>query len=154
MKELLPVMMKEGIPIPPSTFDYVPLPSDVAQEWKQMAQANIPQMRQQLQQQGEQLQAMSQQLQALSQENQGLKADRTVEAAKVAVKHADSQQRNALKDKQIDTQAMVEMITKHIDARIETLRMGMEAHSHHAALKSDERIAEKAAAAKPAAKAA
>jgi hypothetical protein len=36
MKELLPVMMKEGIPIPPSMLDFTPLPSNVTAEWKQL----------------------------------------------------------------------------------------------------------------------
>ena len=43
LQELLPMAVQAGIPVPPSAVDYMPLPSGLATEWKQMlAQPRIP----------------------------------------------------------------------------------------------------------------
>ena len=36
--QILPAMMKAGIPIPPDLLDYTPLPTQLAQSWKQFIQ--------------------------------------------------------------------------------------------------------------------
>lgn len=36
LMSLLPAMLKVGVPIPPSIFDYMPLPNKLASEWKQL----------------------------------------------------------------------------------------------------------------------
>lgn len=143
MQQLLPVMMKEGIPIPPSAFDAAPIPSNLAEELKALVQLNIPQMRAQMQKMAEQLQAAGQQMQALTQENNQLKSDRSIDMAKVAVKARDSETRNALKDKQIDTEAVVAMLTKHIDQKIEALHAATSMHETAATLRSAEKQSEK-----------
>jgi len=150
-KELLPVMMKEGIPIPPTLFDYAPIPADVANELKGLVQLNIPKMREQMQGMQQQLQKAGQQINALTQENQQLKGDRSIEAAKVAVKANDSAERNALKKHQIDTTAMIELVKSNREVFLQALGIGAETHARHEERKSNERVAEKKAAAKPAA---
>lgn len=121
MKEILPVMMKEGVPIPPSVFDFAPLPSQVAEEFKGLMQANVPAMKQKMAEMQQALQKAGQEVQQLSQENQALKADRSVDMAKIGVKREDSQQRNALKDKQIDTTAEMEQAKLIVMATLEAL---------------------------------
>ena len=154
MKEILPVMMKEGIPVPGSAMDYAPLPANVAAEFKQIMQANIPQMRSQLGQLQEAVKKLSSDNQALAAENQNLKGDRSIDAAKIAVKARDSEQRNALKEHQINTEAVVALITDHLDKKFEMFKQGLEMHKAHEDRKSEERIAAAKAEAKPERKAA
>ena len=36
MQQLLPVALKMGLPVPPELLDYMPIPSTLAQKWKEM----------------------------------------------------------------------------------------------------------------------
>lgn len=85
LTQILPAMMKSGLPIPPDLLDYTPLPASLALKWKQYITQQEQQKGpspQQLQQIQEQMQQLQQQAQKLTQENQQLKqqvADKTIE---------------------------------------------------------------------------
>jgi len=119
MKEILPVMMKEGIPIPPSVFDFAPIPSSVAMEFKQLMASRgqiPPQVQQQMQQMQQAIQKLGQENQQLKQENLQQKVDASVEVLKIQAKHMDAQQRNVTKDKAVELDALLRSTQQLIDA--------------------------------------
>jgi len=70
LMQIIPAMMKAGVPIPPDLLTYAPLPSELIQKWqqfmlKQQQQQNPQQMQQMMQQMQEQLQSAQQQNQQL-----------------------------------------------------------------------------------------
>lgn len=70
LSEMLPNMVKMGIPMPPELLDYAPIPSSLAAKWKELIQksgGNPEQMQQQMQE-------LQKQLQQMGQENQQLKS--------------------------------------------------------------------------------
>ena len=91
LKDLLPLLLQAGIPIPPEVLDYAPLPEALAQKWKQMLAPPQPDpMAQQLQQlQMAQLQLEAEQLQL---ENQKLAADTQKVASDITLNYAKAQQ--------------------------------------------------------------
>lgn len=129
MKELLPVMLKEGIPIPPSMLDFTPLPSNVAAEWKQMM-ANrgqiSPQMRAQIEEMQQALMRATQKVQALTIENTALKTGAEVDMAKLDVKQQESRDKHAVKMYQTDVQAMVQKETSDLAAKVDLLTAHLE----------------------------
>lgn len=53
LQAIMPMVLQEGIPVPPDILDYTPFPEDLIQKWKQfMEQAKQDPMKQQLQQLG------------------------------------------------------------------------------------------------------
>ncbi len=118
MKEILPVMMKEGIPIPPSAFDFAPLPSQVAAEFKQLVSSKNqvpPQIQKQMQDMQQALQEAGKQVQTLQEENTKMRLDKEVDLLKIRQKHADSQSKI---DSNMRT-AMMEDMTKRANAILE-----------------------------------
>lgn len=115
-KELLPIMLKQGYPIPPAVWEYTPLPSHVAAQMKAYTEGYIPPAIQaKMQQMQQQLQQVGQEAEKLKQENLQLKVDNQVEIMKIQGKRAsDSERTNA---KMIETQitATVERITSTMD---------------------------------------
>ncbi|MGH9429776.1 MAG: hypothetical protein ACRD2L_26115, partial [Terriglobia bacterium] len=105
LTQILPAMMKAGLPIPPDLLDYTPLPSALSAKWKayiaQQSQQKIPPQLQQ------QMQQMQQQLQQLAQENQQLKADQSaeqqtlVQKAQLASRDQDFKEQLALREFQL-----------------------------------------------------
>jgi hypothetical protein len=94
MKEVLPVMMKEGIPIPPSLFDFAPLPANVAAEFKQMVMQRgqiPPQVQEQMKQMQEALQKAGEEVQSLRLQNSELKVGAQVDILKIHAQHAQAQ---------------------------------------------------------------
>jgi hypothetical protein len=77
LMQLVPVMMKEGLPVPPDVLDYAPIPATLATKWKQYIEQNKQVVS------PEQVQQMQQEMQQLQQENQKLEADHTAEMQKV-----------------------------------------------------------------------
>ena len=67
LKELIPQMLKAGIPVPPTIFQYSPLPASVAQEFSNGMQGKLPPQAEQA------MKGMQQQIQQLTQENRELK---------------------------------------------------------------------------------
>lgn len=65
LENILPAMMKAGIPLPPDILDYLPIPTAMAMKWKQFMMQN-PQM------DPEQAKKITQENEQLTQENQKL----------------------------------------------------------------------------------
>jgi hypothetical protein len=86
--EVLPLVLKQGLPIPPEVLDYSPLPSTLVAKWKEMLEnvAAQPQIPPELEKQVAQ---MGEEMQRLVQENQQLKADRSAKMAEMEAKRED-----------------------------------------------------------------
>lgn len=67
LQQILPNMMKAGLPIPPDLIDYIPLPVAMTMKWKQFIEQNKQNLS------PEAMQKMQQELQAIQEENQKLK---------------------------------------------------------------------------------
>lgn len=124
MKEILPVMMKEGIPIPPSVFDFAPLPVNVAAEFKQMmAQRGQipPQVQEQMKQMHDALQQANEQIQSLRIQNSQLQVGAQVDILKIHAQHAQAQDKNAVKVYQSQLQATVDRANAVLEAHVKTI---------------------------------
>jgi hypothetical protein len=93
--ELVPQLMKAGIPVPPSILKYAPLPSSLTQEWMQHIEdsAGAPDP--------EQVQKMQEQMQKLQEENQQLKLKKEEHMAELQMDQA-----KAAQEMQIEQQKM------------------------------------------------
>lgn len=78
LMQLVPSMLKAGMPLPPDLLDYAPLPVALSEKWKKFAE--------QAKQPDPQVQQLQQQLQQLEQENMQLKQDQSIEQAQLAQK--------------------------------------------------------------------
>lgn len=158
MKEILPVMMKEGYPIPPSMLDFAPLPSNVAAEWKQMmAQRGQvpPQVQEQMAQMQKTIQQLGEENQTLTIKNSQLEVGAAVDILKIHSQHAQKQESNATKVYQTQIQALTERANALLEAHVKTLTAKMDKHmeafTHVTQLAADLK-AEKIKASRPAAK--
>jgi hypothetical protein len=132
MKEILPVMMKEGIPIPPSLFDFAPLPSNVAAEFKQlvMNRGQIPpQVQEQMKQMQQALQQAGEEVQSLRLQNSELKVGSQVDILKIHAQHAQAQDKNAVKIYQAQMQASVDRANAVLAAHVKTVTDAMQRDS-------------------------
>lgn len=78
LMELVPSLLKAGIPIPPDLLDYSPLPVALSVKWKQFVEQNKqpdPKVQQQMQQMQEQMQQLQQENTALKQDDSNKKAE-------------------------------------------------------------------------------
>lgn len=91
--QILPAMMKSGIPIPPDLLDYVPLPTALALKWKQFAAQNRTSP--------EQIQKMQQQLQQTTDENEKLQQQLRDKTAEMQIKMAEAKAEIELKQMEI-----------------------------------------------------
>lgn len=86
LMQIVPAMIKAGMPMPPDLLTYAPLPSDLIQKWQkfilqhQQSQQQSPQAMQQMQ---EQMQKFQQENQQLKQDLQNKQADLQLQAQKV-----------------------------------------------------------------------
>ena len=87
--ELMPVLAKMGIPIPPELLDYTPLPSSLIAKWKELIESAKGMDPKQMQ---EQMQKLQQEMQKLAQENQQLKDKRAQEEMKMEMDRQKAQQ--------------------------------------------------------------
>lgn len=141
--QLLPTMMKQGMPIPPDLLDFSPLPSTLVEKWKayiQQSKGVPPELQQQMDQMQQQLQQASQQNQKLTMENMQLKFDGAVEMMQLQQKAAAQTQNSAIKEKAINADSynrQMEMMTKaaidklaiFVDAKIKDMKIAVEGHA-------------------------
>ena len=91
--QMFPVLAKAGIPLPPELLDYAPIPSGLAQKWKELIQSSggDPQAAR------TQLEQMGQAMQRLAQENRALKDKREETAANLQMQGQKQQAETQLK---------------------------------------------------------
>lgn len=108
--QLLPAMMKAGIPIPPDLLDYTPLPAAMNIKWKQY----VAQQQQNVS--PEQAQQMQEQMQKLQQENQKLQQQLRDKSAEIQIKQQEAAQHIALKKAEL--QAELQLKQAELQAQI------------------------------------
>lgn len=142
LTQLLPTMMKQGIPIPPDLLDFSPLPSTLVEKWKAYIQSSKqlpPEVQQQVQQMQEQLRQLSQQNQVLQQENGQLKMSGAIDMLKLQQKASAQEQNSAIKEKAITaesfnrqletmTKAATDRMQMHVNGMISDMRNAIDAH--------------------------
>ena len=79
LTQILPVLAKMGMPLPPELLDYSPLPQSLVEKWKDMLGQSNPQQMQ------EQMQQLQEQLAKVLEENQKLEASEASKMAQLAV---------------------------------------------------------------------
>ncbi len=102
--QLVPSFAKMGFPIPPALLDYSPLPTTIANAWKQQIGDPIPpEVKQQLQQ-------LQEQVQKLGMENMMLKAGHDIKTAQVQSKHTLGEQKNMVAAQEAKNMADANMV--------------------------------------------
>lgn len=110
LMELVPSMMKAGIPVPPDLLDYTPLPVALITKWKQFAAQNPPP--------DPKMEQMQQELQQLQEENQQLKLDQSNEMAQIQMKSQQMQQEMILKRQQVEADIKLKMFEMNQELEI------------------------------------
>jgi hypothetical protein len=120
MQSILPIMLKQGYPVPPVVYKYAPLPTDVANALAESANGVLPPAAQ------ERIGQAEQAISALQEENASLKeqlflaqADKSMEQAKLVAKDADSQRKAAVKIRDQDINLAVAQIGNNPQAEAE-----------------------------------
>ena len=104
LTNLLPVLMKAGVPMPPELLDYAPIPSALATKWKQLIQ------------QGSQLPPeVQKRMEQLTEENRKLKDKRQEAMAKLQLGQAEAQASGQLDQAQAEARAALERQKAELD---------------------------------------
>ncbi len=104
LSELIPVLLKSGIPIPPEILDYAPLPAALVAKWKtllQNTQGDPKQMQAQIQQ-------MQEDLQKLTEENKQLKDKKDEAFAQLQIDAQKAQQQAQLDREKMEFEMQLE----------------------------------------------
>lgn len=96
--QLIPAMLKAGMPLPPDLLDYTPLPTAMVAKWKQFLskQANSPSP--------EQLQQIQEETQKVAQENQQLKLQLKDKTEELRLKAAETEAELALRERELSAE--------------------------------------------------
>lgn len=144
LMQIVPVMMKEGLPVPPDLLDFSPLPATLVHKWKsyiqQMGNVNPAQMKQ-----------MQQEMQQLQVENQQLKQDQSIKMGELQLKReqagAEQQLDNeraaaelALEKFKIETELQLEAMKVEGQMRINEQKLGHDATMQKAKIQGDLKI--------------
>ena len=130
LNQVLPIMMKNGTPIPPSVFQYSSLPSDVAQELSDASQGKLPpEVEAKIKEMQGALQKAGQELGSLKEENMKLRLDHTVEMAKLQQKAIAESQKLGQKTSEANINAAVERATAMLEAQVGVFKAKLEAQS-------------------------
>lgn len=108
--EIIPAMLKAGVPIPPDVLDFTPLPTSLAMKWKQF-----------IGQQQQMNQEMQQQMQQLQEENNQLKQDQQVK-----MQELQFEQQKAAVEIQMEQQQMAAKIQMEREAHEQKMALEMQ----------------------------
>jgi hypothetical protein len=118
LMQIVPPMIKAGMPLPPDLLTYAPLPTPLVMKWQKF----IEESKQQSQVSPEQMQQMQQQMQQLTQENQSLKTNHDDKMAMAQAKVKQSEFDMQLKAQEFEFQKQMEMMKFQADAQLQGLR--------------------------------
>src|SRR5882672_2299710 len=116
IKSILPVMIKEGFPIPPELISFSPLPVTLATKWQEYIQqmGNVNPQK---------VQQMQQQLQQLSQENQTLKQDQSAKMGELDLKRQTAVAQQQLDQQKTAAELSLEEFKTKMELQIEQMRV-------------------------------
>lgn len=112
LMQIVPNMVKEGIPIPPDLLTYAPLPSALVMKWQQF----ITQQQQNQAISPEQVKQMQEQMQQLQEENQKLQQDNSAKLVEANTKQAEARHTAALKE--FELQSKMELAAKEHEGKM------------------------------------
>jgi hypothetical protein len=134
LNQILPQMMKMGIPIPPEVLDYSPVPASLAEKWKAM----LAQPKQEMSPEHQQMmQQMQEQMQKLAQENQALKQDQSLKMLELQSDREQMMAKLELQREESAAQLELKRQIAEMDAQIDAAKLQTEQ-----ALKQEQAIAE------------
>lgn len=113
LMQIVPAMIKAGMPIPPDLLTYAPLPTDLIQKWQKF----IMDAQQQQQISPQQVQQMQQQMQDLAQQNQQLQQQLSDKSREIQLKAMEAQQRIELE--RIKTASQIQIDRQKADASMQ-----------------------------------
>lgn len=122
--QLIPAMLKAGVPPPPEILMFSPLPESIARAYMERMKGQLPPQVMQ------QMQWMQQQLQQLTLENAQLKQNADVKMAQIQSKHELGKEKNAVAnmDSLRNAQVELERIRKENESRFAELQIGLKQH--------------------------
>lgn len=132
LQQILPILMKNGTPIPASVLAYSPLPSEVAEDLAKAMQGSQPlppEVQKQMEQMQQALQKAGQENQKLKEDNQQLRANVVVEDMKIKAKDASDQRNAMVKLEQTQIEAAVERQNAILQARLDEWIAKLEART-------------------------
>lgn len=115
---VIPHLIKQGVPIPAEVLAYSPLPLDVSQKLQQAMQSVNqvpPQVQAKMKEMEGAIQKLGQENGSLKEENTQMRLDHSTEVMKLQVKQADGTERNAVKREQIQTEAAIRQFEALLD---------------------------------------
>lgn len=112
LMQIVPAMLKAGVPLPPDLLTYAPLPQDLIQKW----QAFMLKAQQQSQVSPQQMQQMQEQLQSLQQQNQQLQLQMKDRTQELQMKWIELQQELKLKEAKL--MADIQLKNKDVESRL------------------------------------
>lgn len=134
LNNILPQMMKMGIPIPPEVLDYSPIPASLAEKWKSMLAQPKAEMSPEHQQM---MQQMQEQMQKLMQENQQLKQDQSMKMMELQAEREAMMEKLAMQREESVAQLELKRQIAEMDAQIASAKLQSEQ-----ALKQEQAIAD------------
>ena len=144
LMQLVPALVKEGVPIPPDLLSFAPLPQDLINKWQQFMlqhqnQQINPQMVQQMQQQMQQLSQTNQQLKMqLADKSQELQIKAMEASQKIELMRQETQSKIALQAEEQNANLALKTHQTHGDLKIKAAAAGMKAENDgHVTMKVD-----------------
>lgn len=134
LNQILPQMMKMGMPIPPEVLDYSPIPASLAEKWKAMIAQPKAEMSPEHQQM---MQQMQEEMQKLAQENQALKQDQSMKMMELQADREQMMAKLQLQREESTAQLELKRQIAEMDAQIDAAKLQTEQ-----ALKQEQAIAE------------
>ena len=120
LAEILPSMIKAGVPLPPDLIRFSPLPSQVAEQWikfiTEKSRGPSPEMQ-------EQLQKMQEELQKLRAENQQLKTKAQVRMMETQARYEDKERDRQAEAQQAEADRAVRVFDIMQDAEVNRSQM-------------------------------
>lgn len=128
LNQVLPIMLKNGTPIPASVFQYSPLPSDVSQDLAAATQGTLPpQVQAQMEKMQGALQKAGTENAKLKEENTKLRLDMSVDMAKLQIKQKSDEQQMFAKILETQLEAVNDKMKAVMEAQVAMFKAELDA---------------------------